>query len=230
VNDARQSWARAWRGIGAVDDGVAVRDALLAAYAEPHRKYHTLQHLHECLDLLAPATAAAARPCEVEVALWFHDAIYDVRRSDNEERSADWASAAVAAAGVAAAIVERIRSLVLATKAHGLAGQRRRAAPGRHRPCHPGRARRSDSLNTKRQIRAESSCGAAAALRRRSEARSCARSWIASGSSRRRFSICASRRPRASTWPERSALSARGVSPSARRRGWALHGGGRWPS
>ena len=120
--DARQSWARAWRGIGAVDDGVAVRDALLAAYAEPHRKYHTLQHLHECLDLLAPATAAAARPCEVEVALWFHDAIYDVRRSDNEERSADWASAAVAAAGVAAAIVERIRSLVLATKHTGSPG------------------------------------------------------------------------------------------------------------
>jgi predicted metal-dependent HD superfamily phosphohydrolase len=122
VIDARQSWARAWRGIGAVDDGVAVRDALLAAYAEPHRKYHTLQHLHECLDLLAPATAAAARPCEVEVALWFHDAIYDVRRSDNEERSADWASAAVAAAGVAAAIVERIRSLVLATKHTGSPG------------------------------------------------------------------------------------------------------------
>ena len=120
--DARQSWARAWRGIGAVDDGVAVRDALLAAYAEPHRNYHTLQHLHECLDLLAPATAAAARPCEVEVALWFHDAIYDVRRSDNEERSADWASAAVAAAGVAAAIVERIRSLVLATKHTGSPG------------------------------------------------------------------------------------------------------------
>jgi len=122
VIDARQSWARAWRGIGAVDDGVAVRDALLAAYAEPHRNYHTLQHLHECLDLLAPATAAAARPCEVEVALWFHDAIYDVRRSDNEERSADWASAAVAAAGVAAAIVERIRSLVLATKHTGSPG------------------------------------------------------------------------------------------------------------
>jgi predicted metal-dependent HD superfamily phosphohydrolase len=116
VIDARQSWARAWRGIGAVDDGAAVRDSLLAAYAEPQRAYHTLQHLHECLDLLAPVAGAAARPCEVEVALWFHDAIYDVRRSDNEERSADWASAAAAAAGAVPAAVERIRSLVLATK------------------------------------------------------------------------------------------------------------------
>jgi len=120
VIDALPSWARAWRGIGAADDGAAVRDSLLAAYAEPHRRYHTLQHLRECLGLLAETADAAARPCEVAIALWFHDAIYDVRRSDNEERSADWASAAVAAAGAVPAVVERIRSLVLATK-HSMA-------------------------------------------------------------------------------------------------------------
>ena len=120
--EAQPSWRRAWRGIGAVNGGAAVRDSLLAAYGEPHRKYHTLQHLHECLGLLAPAAGAAVRPCEVEVALWFHDAIYDVRRSDNEERSADWASAAAAAAGVAPAVVERLRSLVLVTKHTGSPG------------------------------------------------------------------------------------------------------------
>jgi predicted metal-dependent HD superfamily phosphohydrolase len=42
------SWSRAWSGLGASGDGIQVRDNLLARYAEPHRKYHTLQHLEEC--------------------------------------------------------------------------------------------------------------------------------------------------------------------------------------
>jgi predicted metal-dependent HD superfamily phosphohydrolase len=68
-----------------------LHEALLRRYREPHRRYHTLQHLAECferLDELRPLVRAAR---EVTLALWFHDAIYEPRRDDNEERSADLA-------------------------------------------------------------------------------------------------------------------------------------------
>ena len=114
-----RSFARAWRGIGAGDDGAEVCAALLAAYSEPQRSYHTLQHLQECLALFAPARQVARAPDEIEIALWFHDAVYDVRRADNEQRSAEWAGRAAAAAGVDAATLARIRSLVMATRHTG---------------------------------------------------------------------------------------------------------------
>ena len=60
----------------------------------------------------------ARRPAEVELALWFHDAVYDPQRKDNEERSADWARASVLAAGCSAEIAGRVAALVLATKSH----------------------------------------------------------------------------------------------------------------
>ena len=119
--ELQQSWERAWRGIGATSDGAALRDALTAAYAEPQRSYHTLQHLRECLALFAPAAGLASHPAEVEIALWFHDAVYEPGRPDNEERSAGWARVAAAEGGVAPAVAERIASLVLVTRHSGIA-------------------------------------------------------------------------------------------------------------
>jgi predicted metal-dependent HD superfamily phosphohydrolase len=111
-----RSWKRAWRGIGANADGSSQRAALLAAYREPQRHYHTLQHLGECITLFETCGALAERPAEVELALWFHDAVYDVRRGDNERRSADWSRAAAIEAGSAAEVGERLAALVMATR------------------------------------------------------------------------------------------------------------------
>lgn len=77
-----------------------------------------MQHLGECLDHLAAARGEAAHPDEVELALWFHDAVYEIGRGDNEERSADWARAALLDGGAPADVADRVHALVMATR-HG---------------------------------------------------------------------------------------------------------------
>ncbi len=112
----QHSWARAWQGIGAGGDGEPVRAALVAAYAQPQRKYHSLQHLTECLEWFERVRELPRHAAEVEMALWFHDAVYDVKGSDNEQRSADWAAAELADAGVTPEVIGRVSALILATK------------------------------------------------------------------------------------------------------------------
>ena len=111
-----RSWARAWQGLHADGVGLALRDSLLEAWNEPHRHYHTRRHLHDCLALLEPSLSLAEHPAEVEMALWFHDAIYDPKAAENELRSAEWAARALAEAGVASQARARVHALVMATR------------------------------------------------------------------------------------------------------------------
>lgn len=108
-------WLDTWRALGAPADD-ALLASLLQSYAEPHRHYHTVRHLEECFEAYAPARSTAERPGEVELALWFHDAIYDTHRHDNAQRSADRARASVQAAGLGPEVAERIHALVMATR------------------------------------------------------------------------------------------------------------------
>jgi len=115
MNDLETSWHDAWRALRLpAPDGVL--PALLARWAEPHRKYHTPQHLRECLALFAAQRDLAVHPGEVAVALWFHDAIYDTARHDNEAASADWARRVLRDAGASGDVVERVDALILATR------------------------------------------------------------------------------------------------------------------
>jgi predicted metal-dependent HD superfamily phosphohydrolase len=61
---------------------------LAGKYAEPHRSYHTLEHIRHCLAQLDGARHLAGDPDAIELAIWFHDAVYEVDASDNELRSA----------------------------------------------------------------------------------------------------------------------------------------------
>ena len=113
------NWHATWRDLALPLPGEGVFESLLARWAEPHRKYHTTQHLHECLALFERHRALAERPGEVAIALWFHDAIYDTSRHDNEAASADWAGRTLREAGAAQAVVDRVDALILATRHTG---------------------------------------------------------------------------------------------------------------
>ena len=84
----RQRFEALWsRRIG--DGAGAVLDELDALYSEPHRRYHTAAHIEHCLRQFDLAADRMDEPDAVEMALWFHDAIYDIPGPENELRSAE---------------------------------------------------------------------------------------------------------------------------------------------
>ena len=112
----RANWSSAWHALGVASPGGALCDELQRRYAEPQRHYHTMQHLGECLAWFEREKALAEHPGEVALALWFHDAIYDVHAHDNEARSADWAREALLDAGADGDAAGRVHALVMATR------------------------------------------------------------------------------------------------------------------
>ena len=110
----QRSWQRAWTALG-LNAPEGLMQELMDAWAEPQRHYHSQQHLRECLALLEPSLDLAQHPGEVELALWFHDAVYIPQGKGNEARSADWAVAALAQAGAGCEVRQRVRALIMAT-------------------------------------------------------------------------------------------------------------------
>lgn len=115
ISEIQKSWTHCWTDLQADGDGLDLMARLIDAYRQPQLHYHTLQHLEECLNLWSKHAGEAQQAAEVGMALWFHDAVYEVKAADNEERSAAWAMDELGAVGVAAAQVERIGCLILAS-------------------------------------------------------------------------------------------------------------------
>jgi len=109
-----QRWQSLWQEVGKPAPA-GLLQALLNAYSEPQRHYHTLQHLEECFARFDAVKHLAAHPVEVELALWFHDSVYDVHAHDNEARSSDWSDRALREAGLAIDACARIHALIMAT-------------------------------------------------------------------------------------------------------------------
>lgn len=112
----RESVERAWRQLGALE--VADFGEVGARYGEPHRAYHTLEHVFECQRWLAATCDLAERPCEVEIALVYHDVVYDQWRSDNEQRSAELFRGHAQARALPLEPTARICALIEGTASH----------------------------------------------------------------------------------------------------------------
>lgn len=113
--DQQRFW-QLWQKLGGRSNAEAVFTALASAYAEPQRAYHNTAHVADCLAQFDEVAALADSPQEVEMAIWFHDAIYDPRATDNEARSAAWAMQALTDAQIPPTVVQNIARLVLATQ------------------------------------------------------------------------------------------------------------------
>lgn len=107
-------WQSACEAVG-LREGGPEHARLLRAWSSRGRRYHTVQHLAACLLEFDGARDLARKPAEVELALWFHDAVYRTYRNDNEYESAEWAARFLAEHGAAAEVISNVRNLVLAT-------------------------------------------------------------------------------------------------------------------
>jgi predicted metal-dependent HD superfamily phosphohydrolase len=114
-----EAWSALWTRLHARSDPRPLHAAVLARYAEPHRAYHTGEHIAQVLTLLDGARTRLREPDEGELAVWLHDLVYDPRAADNEERSAQIAARWLAEGGADAGRAERVRALILATRHAG---------------------------------------------------------------------------------------------------------------
>lgn len=73
-----------------IADTQPVLDELQVIYEHPLRTYHNLEHIHNMLEKLTESERYAAHPHRILLAIWFHDAVYDPKRTDNELKSAEF--------------------------------------------------------------------------------------------------------------------------------------------
>ncbi len=95
-----------------------IGEELIARYCDPVRRYHNHVHLADVLTGIDVLSPEAANRTAVELAAWFHDAVYDVRRDDNEEQSARLAESQLLAAGLDEAQTQEVARLVRLTAGH----------------------------------------------------------------------------------------------------------------
>ena len=97
---------------------------LLGRWSEPHRRYHTVQHLDEVLDALDELAGAghldAGDALLARTVAWYHDLRYDPRAApgSNEHRSATMARDHLHHLGVPERLVDAVEAGVLMTAAH----------------------------------------------------------------------------------------------------------------
>jgi predicted metal-dependent HD superfamily phosphohydrolase len=104
---------------------------LITCYREPHRRYHTAEHLAHVLDVVDLLEAEATQPEAVRYAAWFHDAVYEIgvdARLTNEERSARLAEAVLRELGSPKALVIEVGRLVRSTADHRIGPSDRNGA------------------------------------------------------------------------------------------------------
>jgi predicted metal-dependent HD superfamily phosphohydrolase len=116
--DWRSDWLSLCNRLHARGDCANAGELLVARYGEVHRAYHNLEHIEECLAQLAPSRALALEPDVIELAIWFHDAVYDPRAGENEEQSAKLAREFCCTAHLPSELGERTAALILVTKTH----------------------------------------------------------------------------------------------------------------
>ena len=111
-------WALTAKQLSLDDDTTQEFHAsLYDAYSEVQRHYHSIQHIVECLEHFHQIKTYLDDTISVELAIWFHDVIYNPQAHDNEQQSADYMQRMLENV-LGAEQIAKIYAWVLATKTH----------------------------------------------------------------------------------------------------------------
>ena len=111
-------WAHTARQLDlSASRGEELYGALCSAYTESQRHYHSIQHIVECLEHFHQIKTYLDDTLSVELAIWFHDVIYNPQAHDNEQQSADYMQRMLENV-LGAEQIAKIYAWILATKAH----------------------------------------------------------------------------------------------------------------
>ncbi len=101
---------------------------VMSRYREPHRRYHGSDHVfsvlrriteiasHEWPHLSSEGLREALT--DVYLAAWYHDVVYDPKRADNEDRSANLAAQHLSRLGFTPIHIAKVVDLVMMTQGH----------------------------------------------------------------------------------------------------------------
>lgn len=112
------NWVKLWYSTGAQGDPKPPYMDLRARYAEPHRRYHTWEHIITGLKELEAVEHLAENPTAIRLAYYFHDAVYDTRVPDsqNVDQSAELAVTVMRQAQLSQSITAKVSDLIIVTK------------------------------------------------------------------------------------------------------------------
>lgn len=114
-SDLAESWNKACEDLKAEGDPMDVFTDLVKSYTEPHRHYHDLSHVKHCLNEFEDVKELSQNPEAVEMAIWFHDAIYNPKKDDNEKESAKLAEKELRELGLSQGFRQKTKELILDT-------------------------------------------------------------------------------------------------------------------
>lgn len=97
------------------DSNIETYSKLMAHYSQKHRHYHNANHIEATLRSLGQVKQLANDYNALEIALWFHDAIYKIFSSSNELDSANWAADFLKLNNANEDFIENVHGLIMAT-------------------------------------------------------------------------------------------------------------------
>lgn len=110
-------WEDLWERLDLVPR-TGMFETVISRWTESARFYHTPRHLLETLKVL-DVIGGYVTPQQkniVELALWYHDAIYNPKQHDNEEKSAELVYSTYEKSGGSIEVADFLKKLVISTK------------------------------------------------------------------------------------------------------------------
>lgn len=99
-------------------DAAVVTGGLGPRYTQSHRAYHNLMHIEDVLLRVEELEPPPEHELTLALAAWFHDAVYQPGKDDNEDRSAYVAYDALEQIGADPELIAEVVRLVRLTSSH----------------------------------------------------------------------------------------------------------------